>query len=1252
MISRQKLLFFSALVLMFLFSAWTLPTLAIESGKIPGGQGLVAPPQDQIDEGMNNPDLRAQVLTIVNYFLAFLGLICVIAVIYFGFLMVIAGGDEKQYEKGRKGILYLGLGIIIILLSYAIVSFFVNATNTIASAATPSKLGFNANQEYPEREEAEYELQRRLEDIYVDLDNGNIGSDAVSPLFGAFLRVFDGLPPSETADALIYQFRDGVLKKKRENVEELFRGLEAFVNNKDAGDMSRNQKNMLLVAFKELAKGMENLPRMRVSIRAEPNKGNAPLLVSFSGLESTDPGRITIPKDNYRWSYIDNNGHWQDIGSGGTKVHLFPEAGAYVMQLRVVSLDKKILPGIRSTRVVVSPPKTQADFTINGDKVFNTYNISMNDAKNGIEFNPAPSIAAEGKSIVEYQWRFDEKIQTTQTPDSQFYIFSTAGEHKATLRIKDSFGSFSEKTVILSADQSIAIIKIRGKVLRTGEKVVFDGTSSSVEDSQDYRYLWQLTGPTGFQQQNFEGASFEYMFLEPGEYQVDLTVGVGFKDRERFVIKPQPPTAVFMATAKGVSEPATIRFDAGNSSGPNGSTLGYSWDFDNDGKFEVQGTTKPVVYYVFKEAGDYDVKLAVTDSFGETSEATKKIQVTSVLNVGLVADNLASQPNKAIILRANAPGAARFDWDFGDGVTQENGPAVVTHAFREKGRYNVSVTAFGTNGDKNTATINLVIGDGVSPVPLLKVLVDGEDVRPEKDLCGAGKDGIALFREKLLELSAADSVGTDGSRNNLTFVWDFHDGTVQDGVTASRKYSEPSAPGSCEKVTFSVQDGTSGASTPSGNVYIFVKNATPSLSQLVLAPAKTPCDTPCQVTMTATGVHDPDGTVAQYRWWAYREGDQEKVDFHETKNPQTIITIPARGSENEKNTYYFVVELVDNNGGKVISEQLLGKSTMVLVQNQQNPTPEVDFSSDRPYVNVGETVTLTASAKDPSGEAVPLSAYAWDFNDDGTYDDTYSGPTVSHVFSEPGDHSVRLRVTVRGVSASKKQVIRVAAKAELPLASFFFTRNGLAVAFDGRDSRIDSNIPDNTPSFSWDFDTKTDTDGNGQADDDADAIGAIVDYRYEAQGMYNVQLNVSDSQGKTARYRRDIDLREKAAPPEVEIPLPVVRTPRLSANIPIAALEILARKNISGSDNGFDIIAYGTDLDGAALSGSVEFRIIAGEGEFTEQDESFTGGYATAHFHATNADSSVTIEVATKTLLGDILERVRLLPQILFTPSS
>ncbi len=73
-----------------------------------------------------NPDIRNQVTVVINYLLTFIGLIAVILVIFAGFQMMTAQGDQGKVQKAQKLITYVAIGIVVMLIAYAIVNFIVN----------------------------------------------------------------------------------------------------------------------------------------------------------------------------------------------------------------------------------------------------------------------------------------------------------------------------------------------------------------------------------------------------------------------------------------------------------------------------------------------------------------------------------------------------------------------------------------------------------------------------------------------------------------------------------------------------------------------------------------------------------------------------------------------------------------------------------------------------------------------------------------------------------------------------------------------------------------------------------------------------------------------------------------------------------------------------------------------------------------------------------------------------------------------
>lgn len=119
----------------FIVTGLTLAALLLVNGlglNIASAEGAIDATTDQpgiisqLSGGQTG--LRGIVLTIVNFFLGFLGLLAVIMVIYGGFLYVSSAGNEENVNKAKKILLYAVIGIVVIIVSFALV-------NTILGAA-------------------------------------------------------------------------------------------------------------------------------------------------------------------------------------------------------------------------------------------------------------------------------------------------------------------------------------------------------------------------------------------------------------------------------------------------------------------------------------------------------------------------------------------------------------------------------------------------------------------------------------------------------------------------------------------------------------------------------------------------------------------------------------------------------------------------------------------------------------------------------------------------------------------------------------------------------------------------------------------------------------------------------------------------------------------------------------------------------------------------------------------------------------
>lgn len=81
--------------------------------------------------GLGEADLKNTVINIIRWILGILALLAVVFVIYGGFMWLTSGGDESKIEKAKKIISGAVVGLIIVILAWAIVIFVARTTSNV-----------------------------------------------------------------------------------------------------------------------------------------------------------------------------------------------------------------------------------------------------------------------------------------------------------------------------------------------------------------------------------------------------------------------------------------------------------------------------------------------------------------------------------------------------------------------------------------------------------------------------------------------------------------------------------------------------------------------------------------------------------------------------------------------------------------------------------------------------------------------------------------------------------------------------------------------------------------------------------------------------------------------------------------------------------------------------------------------------------------------------------------------------------------
>ena len=207
---------------------------------------------------------------------------------------------------------------------------------------------------------------------------------------------------------------------------------------------------------------------------------------------------------------------------------------------------------------------------------------------------------------------------------------------------------------------------------------------------------------------------------EPNQYRTS--------DHDPVVIGliPNAPPTVDAGGPYAVNEGSSVTLTAAGSD-PNGDSLTYAWDLDNNGSFETSGQSVAFSAASLDGPSSYTVKVKATDPLGLSAESTATVNVANVaplVSSSAPSGNLScgvGNANYSISFSDPAPAdthTAVVDW--GDGNTQNLGsvtsPFAISHTYALAGTYTATITVTDDDGDSGSTTITKTVNYNTSGI--------------------------------------------------------------------------------------------------------------------------------------------------------------------------------------------------------------------------------------------------------------------------------------------------------------------------------------------------------------------------------------------------------------------------------------------------------------------------------------------------------------------------------------------------------
>ncbi len=230
--------------------------------------------------------------------------------------------------------------------------------------------------------------------------------------------------------------------------------------------------------------------------------------------------------------------------------------------------------------------------------------------------------------IVYWEWNFgDGNSEEGEDCSNPTHIYSYSDTFSVTLKVYDGDGESDIDSTTATISNNPPTADAGGPYVgEVDEPILFDGSDSSDSDGEIVSWSWDFgDGNTG------SGETVEHIYDEAKTYTIELTVTdnagatdstettASFTDHD---INCRPIADAGEHNNGPYYTGTPILFDGSDSYDPDGDSLKYRWDFNNDGEDDTDWLNTPIVEYAYPSINvdelnnQIEVKLTVMDEGG------------------------------------------------------------------------------------------------------------------------------------------------------------------------------------------------------------------------------------------------------------------------------------------------------------------------------------------------------------------------------------------------------------------------------------------------------------------------------------------------------------------------------------------------------------------------------------------------------------------------------------------------------------
>lgn len=494
---------------------------------------------------------------------------------------------------------------------------------------------------------------------------------------------------------------------------------------------------------------------------------------TFDATKSHDPDSEDL---NYLWDFGDGTTSTDPIVT-----HTYNQSGNYLVELSITDQQGlECSTGVTSQMIRVNIPP-YAHF--HSDKAACTDQEILFDASASYDDN---------NNKLDYKWDFGDGTQAgNQMKVTKKY--TKGGEYTVRLTVNDNDVSVcntqTKEEIIHINEPPIADAGLE-EILRCVEndedfEIFFDASRSKDMNDDPLTYVWDFgDGQRG------GGQKVKHTYANIGTYDAKLIVndptnlgcGTGI-DFVTVRLNKRPKANAGEDFVGCVDE--EIEFDGTKSFTERPETTNATWYFGDKHK-EHSLRAK----HAYRRAGRYEAKLTLSNALNERcapSSDVRTVFVNSTPTATIESKNAVCVGSTITFDASNAEDpdgdALEYYWNFGDGEAKKGG-SKVSHEYKRGGKYKVILVVDDGKGAKcSSKTVEKEIHVNTPPI------------------ADAGLN-LTCCVDQSTVFDASNSTDPDG--DELTFTWDFGDGTSQKDAVVNHTYKKNGQ----YKVTVTVDDGS------------------------------------------------------------------------------------------------------------------------------------------------------------------------------------------------------------------------------------------------------------------------------------------------------------------------------------------------------------------------------------------------------------------------------------------------------------